>query len=98
MSLESCKKRKFWSFQFQMEGSDIVNYGDTICVVGGFDDSTKTARKSVSCWNPLQIGADPDDEEEDSEEGGNKTTTKGNWKLKPTWRIFGFKCFQFLFS
>ena len=55
-----------------MEGSDIVNYGDTICVVGGFDDSTKMARKSVSCWNPLQVGSD-----EDQQEAANGTTTKG---------------------
>ncbi len=63
----------------QMEGSDIVNYGDTICVVGGFDELTKMARKSVSCWNPLQIGGDPDEEDGDLEEGRNKTTTKGNY-------------------
>ena len=62
----------------QMEGSDIVNYGDTICVVGGFDELTKMARKSVSCWNPLQIGGDPDEEDGDLEEGRNKTTTKGD--------------------
>jgi hypothetical protein len=62
----------------QMEGSDIVNYGDTICVVGGFDELTKMARKSVSCWNPLQIGGDPDEEDGDLEEGRNKTNTKGN--------------------
>jgi hypothetical protein len=36
------------------------------------------ARKSVSCWNPLQIGGDPDEEDGDVEEGRNKTTTKGD--------------------
>ena len=62
-----------------MEGSDIVNYGDTICVVGGFDESTKMARKSVSCWNPLQVGAD-----DDAGQAGNGTSTKGViGKLRP---------------
>jgi hypothetical protein len=64
-----------------MEGSDIVNYGDTICVVGGFDEVTKMARKSVSCWNPLQIGSGEDDEENVTSE--NKTVTvKGREKFQ----------------
>lgn len=59
-----------------MEGSEIVNYGDTICVVGGFDEVTKMARKSVSCWNPLQIGSAEDDEENaDGDAAENKTVT-----------------------
>lgn len=65
-----------------MAGSEIVNYGDTICVVGGFDEATKLPRKTVSCWNPLQIGADnnsEDDAGDDDEDDDvrNATSTKG---------------------
>ena len=86
-----------------MAGSEIVNYGDTICVVGGFDEATKLPRKSVSCWNPLQIGADANNDDDD--EGGddvddarNSTLSKGDLKRVVLNNFWHFSMIIFLSS
>ncbi|TRY68430.1 hypothetical protein TCAL_01368 [Tigriopus californicus] len=39
-----------------LDGSAILEYGDTFCLVGGFDNGEKKLLDSVLCWNPLTIG------------------------------------------
>ncbi len=41
------------SYPRSIGGSATLEYGDTFCLVGGFDEAKRTLRKSVICWNPL---------------------------------------------
>ena len=41
------------SYPSSIEGAATLEYGDTFCLVGGFNKGTRELRKTVLCWNPL---------------------------------------------
>ena len=40
-------------------GATVLEYGDTVCLVGGYDSNNRVVRKSVHCWNPLAMTSSP---------------------------------------
>lgn len=41
------------SYPQTIEGSATLEYGDTFCLVGGYNTADRTLRSTVLCWNPL---------------------------------------------
>ena len=37
-----------------LEGAATVEYGDTFCLVGGYNTESRKLRGSVVCWNPFR--------------------------------------------
>ncbi len=42
------------SYPETLAGSATIEYGDTFCLVGGWDEEARVVMKTVICWNPLQ--------------------------------------------
>lgn len=52
-AIDSGDSAKLAKFPERILGSAVIEYGDTLCLVGGFDEADQVPRNSVYCWNPL---------------------------------------------
>lgn len=58
------------SYPQSIEGAATLEYGDTFCLVGGFNQDTRELRSSVLCWNPLTPPQSVDPDGNSTESGG----------------------------
>ena len=58
-------KKRYYHFRAEVvyfaftSGATVLEYGDTVCLVGGYDSQQRVVRRSVHCWNPLAMTAAP---------------------------------------
>lgn len=50
--------RKLATYPEKVKGATVLEYGDTVCLIGGYDEITKRVRHTVHCWNPLAMEID----------------------------------------
>ncbi len=90
--LSSGSSLRLASYPTNVAGAAVLEYGDTLCLVGGYDTRRRKGRKGVLCWNPLtprdddvDTGKEEEEEEEEGENatGGGSSTTKGGWVALP---------------
>ena len=65
--------RKLATYPEKVEGATVLEYGDTVCLIGGYDPIKKQVRRTVHCWNPLAMEIDLN--------GSNKTSS--GWVALP---------------
>ncbi|XP_040568637.1 uncharacterized protein [Lepeophtheirus salmonis] len=62
-------------------GSATLEYGDTLCIVGGYDSSKKSLKNEVLCWNPLNLRKKAGDAE------ANGRRDSGSWVALPPMNV-----------
>jgi len=65
--------RKLATYPEKVDGATVLEYGDTVCLIGGYDSRKKEVRHTVHCWNPLAMEIDLN--------GSNKTSS--GWVALP---------------
>jgi len=65
--------RKLATYPEKVDGATVLEYGDTVCLIGGYDANKKQVRHTVHCWNPLAMEIDLN--------GTNKTSS--GWVALP---------------
>ena len=65
--------RKLATYPEKVDGATVLEYGDTVCLIGGYDGNKKQVRHTVHCWNPLAMEIDLN--------GSNKTSS--GWVALP---------------
>lgn len=50
--------RKLATYPEKVDGATVLEYGDTVCLIGGYDELKKQVRHTVHCWNPLAMEID----------------------------------------
>ena len=65
--------RKLATYPEKVDGATVLEYGDTVCLIGGYDAIKKQVRHTVHCWNPLAMEIDLN--------GSNKTSS--GWVALP---------------
>ena len=71
--LKDGMSRKLATYPEKVEGATVLEYGDTVCLIGGYDSIKKQVRRTVHCWNPLAMEIDLN--------GSNKTSS--GWVALP---------------
>ena len=56
--LKDGMSRKLATYPEKVEGATVLEYGDTVCLIGGYDSIKKQVRRTVHCWNPLAMEID----------------------------------------
>ena len=71
--LKDGTSRKLATYPEKVNGATVLEYGDTVCLIGGYDATNKQVRHTVHCWNPLAMEIDLN--------GSNKTSS--GWVALP---------------
>jgi len=54
-TLDNGIAKKLADYPEEASGATVLEYGDTVCLVGGYDTESRSVRRSVHCWNPLAM-------------------------------------------